>query len=793
MVFGDCASGTEAKAMVTPARPSWPAVALLCLSMTGAWTGLAAAQAPAPAPDSRARAALEQVVTTARKRNEDVQSVPGTISVLDAPLLRKLGVESLDDLAVAAPNLLVAPDNVSSRTSRITLRSQVQNDTLITLDPAVGLYLDGVYVSRSAGSLLDLVDVERIEVLNGPQGTLYGRNTTGGAITVTANKPTSDFEGRLGAGIGLFTNRPASGNGVNHDLSGVLNLPLGERVAARFVLQSSGRAGYAENTLLDRDADDDRTLSWRASLAWQASDDVDVLLIHDGMRSRGNERMVQVAEIVPAGLDPSCSLADPDPVGAAACAINLFLAGGRWGSAAFDGDPRRGEQNALTLTGEPGRLATDVHGIALITTARLDGLALKNISAWRRLDQFSSFDFDGTRFDIGEAVQTDRQNQVSTEFQVVRDDPGAALDWVAGAIVLRESGRTDNTARALSFLNPTNPFSTTGRGVNSTAGVYGHAVWRFDEVFSLVGGARFTWERKRLVADSRDALVGCLVPDEFNVELASGGCRGEFAKDFSRLTWEAGVNARVSEEAMLFARVSTGFKSGGFNLRARAVKSFEPFKPERVLSVETGLKSAFWDGAGRANLTLFYADYTNIQRTDFTIEGGNLTTFITNAASADVWGGELELDVAASEALRLRGTLGVSVARYRKFDFGGDDFSDKRFPLAPDYSATLAVIYTLPFDWFDADWTFTGDVAWRGRAYEDVANTESLAQNAFGLVNLRLDVAPRGSAVAVALYCRNLTNKTYRVTGTTFLDQLGWAFSQYGEPRRIGMQVDVDW
>jgi iron complex outermembrane receptor protein len=770
-------------------------IVAFCLLTTGIWTGAAKGAEPAAgaAPVRPEFANVDQVVTTARRREETAQAVPGTITVLPEELMNRLGVESLDDLSVIAPNLLIAPDNVSNRASRITLRSQVQNDTLITVDPAVGLYLDGVYVARSAASLLDLVDVERVEVLNGPQGTLYGRNTTGGAISLIANKPTREFEGRIRAGIGMYTDKPGSGNGVNHDVSAVLNVPLSDKLAARFVVQGVGSAGYSENTFLDRDLDDDRTISWRASVAWQVNDDVDVLLIHDGMRSRGHERLSQVAEIVPAGLDPNCSLADPNPVNSTACAINLFLTGGQWGAAALDGDPRRNEQNELLLTGEPGRLAADVQGVALITTARLDGMILKNISAWRHLDQYSSFDFDGTPFDIGEAVQTDDQNQLSTEFQLMGDNPGAALEWIIGAIYLHESGRTDNVARAASFLNPTNPFTATGRGENSTAGIYGHAVWKLDDVFSLVGGARFTWERKRLTADSRDALVGCLVPPELNEDLATGGCRGEFGKDFTRVTWEAGLNAQVAEHALLFAKVATGFKSGGFNLRAKSELSFEPFKPEHVLSVEGGVKSSFLDGKALANLTLFYADYTNIQRTDFTMEGGNITTFITNAAAANVWGGELETELVAHESLRLRGTLGVSIARYRSFDFGGQDFSDKRFPLAPDFSAGIAAIYTLPIDWLGADWTLTGDFTWRSRAYQDVANTASLAQPAFGLLDLRLDVELQETPVTVSVFCRNATNKLYRTTGTSFLDQLGWAFSQYGEPRRIGMQVDVAW
>jgi iron complex outermembrane receptor protein len=778
--------------MVTNANPLRSAVACISLLFAGSlWVvdeSAAAAQPPAGLSG-----VIEQVITTARKREENAQRVPGTISVLPQDLMRHLGVESLDDLSVIAPNLLVAPDNVSSRTSRITLRSQVQNDTLITVDPAVGLYLDGVYVARSAGSLFDLVDVARVEVFNGPQGTLYGRNTTGGALSITSNRPTDSFEGSLSAGIGMYTDGPGSHNGVNHDVAAVLNLPFSDKLAGRFVFQSSGRAGYSENTLLGLDLDNDRTLSWRASVLWTPNDDVDVLLIHDGMRSRANERLAQAAQIVPAGLDPNCNPAAPDPVASTACAANLFITGGQWGNAAFDGDPRRNEQNSLVLTGEPGRIATDVQGLALVTTVRFDGVTLKNISAWRRLEQFSSFDFDGTRFDLGEAVQTDTQTQLSTEFQLSNTRQDTAVDWLVGVIALREHGRSDNIARALSFLNPTNPFTATGRGVNSTVGLYGHVIWRLDEVFSLVGGGRFTWERKELTADSRDALVGCLVPDPLNEDLATGGCRGEFAKDFSRFTWELGVNAQVSEDLLLFAKVSTGFKSGGFNLRATTQKAFEPFRPERVLSVESGFKSDFWEGRGRANLTIFYARYADIQRTDFTIEGGSLTTFITNAARANVWGGELEMDVVVTEGLRLRGVLGISVGRYKRFDFGGLDFSDKRFPLSPDVSAGLGAVYTLPTDALDAAWTLSASYVWRSRTYDDVANTASLAQPAYGLLDLALEIGLRSRPVAISLFCKNVTNKTYRVTGTTFLDQLGWAFSQYGEPRRVGMKVDVDW
>ncbi|MBI1181301.1 MAG: TonB-dependent receptor [Alphaproteobacteria bacterium] len=779
--------------MVTNASPLWSAVAFISLLTTGAWVGGAepawAAAKEEPRPHG---AVLEEIITTARKRVENVQHVPGTITVLPELLLSHYGIDSLDDLSVVAPNLIIEPDNVSSRTTRITLRSQVQNDTLISVDPAVGLYLDGVYVARSAGSLFDLVDVERVQVLNGPQGTLYGRNTTGGAITISARKPEPEFGGRVTAGIGMYTDGPGSHNGVNHDVSAVLNVPFSSKLAGRFVFQTSGRAGYSENTLLNRPLDNDQSLSWRASFAWQVSDDVDVLLIHDGMHSRGNERLAQVSQIIPAGLDPHCSLADPDPASGAACAINLILTNGQWGKAALDGDPRRNQQNALVQTGQPGRLATDVQGLALITTAHLGGVVLKNISAWRHMQMYSSFDFDGTAFDIGEAIQTDKQHQLSTEFQLANAHENARIDWLVGAIYLYESGRTDNHARALAYLNPTNPFSTTGRGVNRTAGIYGHVIAHLNDVFSLVGGARFTWEQRNLTADSSDAL-GCTVPPELNLDLATGGCRGEFSKDYTQVTWEAGANAQLSPQTMVFAKVSTGFRSGGFNLRAKTVRSFEPFRPEKVLSVDTGVKTSFLDGAGRANLTLFYANYTDIQRSDFTIEAGNLTTFITNAAQANVWGGELELDVAATSALRLRGTLGVSIARYRKFDFGGQDFSMKRFPLSPDVSAGIGIVYTLPLDLLDADWTVTGDYNWRSTVYDDVANTPSLTQPAFGLLDLRLDIAAHGPPVTLSLFCKNATNKTYRVTGSTFLDQLGWAFSQYGEPRRIGMQVDVTW
>ncbi|MFN3230675.1 MAG: TonB-dependent receptor [Alphaproteobacteria bacterium] len=744
-------------------------------------------------PRATALPVYDQIVTTARKREETAQSVPGTIAVLPQMLLQRLGIQDMDELDAVAPNLYVAPDNVSTRTSRITLRSQIQNDTLITVDPAVGLYLDGVYVARSAGGLLNLLDVERVEVLNGPQGTLYGRNTTGGAIGIIANKPGPDFEGFVDVTLGTYTNKPGSSNGIRHDYAGMINAPLSDKSAVRLVFQSTNRGGFGENTLLDRDLQDENSLFWRASFSLEASDRLSFLLVHDGMRARAGELLSQVSEIIPAGLNPLCNPFDPNPVNAGACAANLFLTGGQWGSAALDGDPRRNQQNVLQLTGEPGEIESDVYGVSLTTTLELDSVTIKNITAWRELDQFSSFDFDGTQFDIGEAVQTDEQEQFSSEMQLYGGGPDAMIDWIIGAIYFYEDGRTDNVARVLSFLNPTNPFETTGKGINESVGLFGQASVKLSDVFSVVGGLRYTWEKRELIADSRDALVGCLVPPELNIDLATGGCRGAFSETFSKVTWEAGLNAQLDDNTLLFFKVSTGFKSGGFNLRASSVQAFEPFRPENILNFELGVKTTFMDGRGRANLTLFYADYKDIQRTDFIIESGNLSTVITNAASADVYGGELEIDVLATDNLQFRGTLGVSIARYNEFFFAGADFSDRRFPLSPDYSFSIAMIYQLPVDWLSSDWTFTSAFNYRGKAYLDIANTESLMQNGYGLLDLRLDIELQKSPVVISLFAKNVTNKTYKVSGTTFLDQVGFAFNHYGQPRQIGLQARLNW
>ncbi len=771
-------------------------IAGLAMTMMG-WSALSEAPLAQNTPDTGAEplsaAVMDVVVTTARKREEAAQSVPGTVAVLPQALLGRLSVQDMDELDAIAPNLYVAPDNVSTRTSRITLRSQIQNDTLITVDPAVGLYLDGVYVARSAGGLFNLLDVERVEVLNGPQGTLYGRNTTGGAIGIIANKPRQDFEGFIDVTLGTYTNAPGSKNTIRHDFAGMLNAPLSDKAAVRLVFQSTNRGGFGQNTLLDRDLQDENNLVWRASVSLEASDRVSFLLVHDGMQARAGELLSQVSEIVPGGLDPACDLASPIPSAAFACAINLFLTGGQWGAAALDGDPRRNQQNILQLTGEPGEIKADVYGVSLTTEIDLDSVTIKNITAWRTLDQFSSFDFDGTQFDIGEAVQTDEQDQISSELQIYGGGPDTTVEWMLGAIYFYEDGRTDNVARSLSFLNPTNPFETTGKGINESIGIFGHATVRLSDIFSFVGGLRYTWEKRQLIADSRDALFGCLVPPSLNVELGSGGCRGEFSETFSKVTWEAGINAQLSEDVLAFFKVSTGFKSGGFNLRASTVAAFDPFRPENILNFEIGIKSTFMDGRGRANLTIFYSDYKDIQRTDFTIESGNLSTFISNAASADVWGGELELDFLPTDNLQLRGTLGVSIARYNTFDFGGLDFSDRRFPQSPDYSFSLAMIYTLPVDWLSSDWTFTSAFNFRGKAYMDVANTESLMQKAYGLLDLRLDIEMQKTPVTISLFAKNVTNKTYRVTGTTFLDQIGFAFNHYGQPRQVGLQARVNW
>ncbi len=376
---------------------STPALSLLLFSMQNAITVAQVLPTP-PATAMRDPAVLEEVVVTAQRREERLQAVPISASALTTEQLERAQISSLDALQFATPNLTNAPNQTSRTSTSLAMRGLFERDVTPTIDPTVGLYLDGVYIARMTGANLNLMDMQRVEVLRGPQGTLFGRNTIGGAISLIPNRPKMRFEGQLKGTVGNYGST---------ELSAVVNMPFADdRYAVRVVAAHAKHRGYGRNVLLGADLNDDNTEYARTQLRFAPSDRLDLNVAFDYSRINTGSQLQSLLYV-----SPDATLL---PVILGIATDNL---------AKYVNPVAR-----TVLSDHAGSVSTRVWGASGTLRIDLAHLSIKSISAYRALEAraFDS-DQDGTPYDLGVIVfRNDRQRQLSQEFQLYGT---ASVDW----------------------------------------------------------------------------------------------------------------------------------------------------------------------------------------------------------------------------------------------------------------------------------------------------------------------------------------------------------------------------
>ncbi|MCK9544697.1 MAG: TonB-dependent receptor plug domain-containing protein [Novosphingobium sp.] len=342
------------------------------------------------ASESAESTGVQDIIVTATRRSERLQDVPVAVTALSSTALSNQGIDSVQDVQRATPSLSISPFPGDPGTASVSLRGLVATDALPTIDPAVGLYLDGVYIARATGANLNLIDVERVEVLRGPQGTLFGRNTIGGAINIISKKPTQDFEGEVSAGYGNYD---------AWNISGVINAPVSDRIAVRFAASHSQRDGYAKSSLTGRDLAPDNTEYLRGQIAIQLTDNWDVLLSADysDTRFKGGQWVTPVAQTgTAAAIVNSQAPADDSPA-------DYFLPFSKNPPSQVDGHYRN-----------------TVWGVGGTITGEIDDITFRAIIGYRNLDKYlAGNDLDGSPYTLLQQIYgLDTQHQVSTEFQL---------------------------------------------------------------------------------------------------------------------------------------------------------------------------------------------------------------------------------------------------------------------------------------------------------------------------------------------------------------------------------------
>lgn len=725
-------------------------IAIACaLVAPAAWAQDASTTSTDPARSASATN-LDTVVVTARKREETLQDVPVAVTAFTADALDTLDVEDISDLDSQVPNLTIYAARGSSSTVTAYIRGIGQSDPLWGVDPGVGIYLDDVYIARPQGALLDVFDVQRIEVLRGPQGTLYGKNTIGGAIKYVSRGLSQETEG-----FGSITVGTNSQLDVKAGIGGsVGNGALRGRVA----VASLNRDGYGENLVTDQQVSDKEILAARAELGAYVSEDFDIHVNMDWMDDQSGVR--------------GAKMLAPNPLNA------LFPQYGAFPPLDDRYDVRNGMPNIND---------TSMKGISAAANWRInDDFSLKYVIAKRESDTETNIDFDLTTAPITDVKAFYSDEQVSNELQVNYDAGGRArgvmglygFDGEAGGQVLNN------------FLNAS--FGDT-QGTVYTESVALYADWTFDltDSLHLDVGARYTDEDKRAVVLNRAYANG-----SFTTPIATVS---DFDKtiNFKNTSPKVALNYDVTPDIMVYGSASRGFKSGGYNIRANAVavpSSAEPFDDEVVDSYEIGSKMAFLDQSLFLNLAAFHNRYKDIQLSVFTAYDSNgdgvddaFFGDFTNAGEGTVNGLEVEYQWLPTTNWSINGNLAWLDTGYDEFITSGVNVADdQKFTNAPEFSGAINVEYRIPL-------SNGGDIATRigysyqSEVYPTTDLSEAIKQDGYGLLSAGV-IWNANEDLSFALQGKNLLDEEYRTTGYN-IPVLGILTGFYGAPREISLSA----
>lgn len=743
---------------------------LTCALSALSLPGQAGAQEGTTASDG-----IEDIVVTARRVEENLQTTPVAVTAMTGQMLEDRGIKDVTELSGSTPNLVLQASgaNGSSKTPAIFLRGLGQADNVLTADPAVGLYLDGVYIARNTGAILDLVDLERVEILRGPQGTLFGKNTIGGAINLVSQKPSDSFDASAELTAGNYSRIAGKA---------MVNLPIGENLALRLSGYANKQDGYIDLVNYPgREFGDDKTWGGRGQLRWRPANNLTVDLAVDYSSTHNTGAPAVLLGTYPSALTPTFYnlLFSGDP----SC---MTPAGQQSNSACFGpvqvpADPRVSKATFFSRSLEKIDPVNsfDALGVNLTLNWEISSLTINSITSYRRFR--SDYSGDGGLFG-GLFFQTsaDRQDaeQYSQEIQI----SGQALDdrfkWLVGGYFFYEYtfSHVDvlSALAAAPFLGTTYPLLTDNAEPTHTYNVaaFGQATFDLTSWLHLTGGLRWTYEKK-------DAFL-VLLP------AAPQGLEGELT--VRRVTPLVTLAADLAPGLFAYATYSEGFRSGGFPPRIIGqVSSIPDYGPESAKSYEVGFKADLLSNKLRANVAVFKTDYTDFQgpgtRTDLVPPFGT----VINAGDARIKGVELELVAAPSRYVRIDASVSHLDTRLTRADPTLNEEGvpvpvGKRLPFSPAWKASAGTSVTVPFS-DGSEIVLRGDVSLTDRIYYSLMNERDVSQESVILVNAGVTYRFDNERLELGVNVKNLTDSSYYTSISRSRDTTGTLTAILSPPR----------
>ena len=730
-----------------------PIIALLTSLSPAAW----GQQASGPGN----KFALEEVIVTAQKREQSLLDVGINVSVVNESQIRDLRINNVTDIVLFTPNAAVK-EFVPGLMPIITIRGVGLNDFNAANNPATGVYIDEVALSSLALLSSDFYDLERMEVLKGPQGTLYGRNSTAGALNITTAKP--DFEGTKGRLAGTV------GDYDLVEIEGMLNAPLTDDLGMRLAVKGINQGeGFYDNDLVGHDIGEREVAMGRAQLLWALSESTEALLKIEGQRARSELGSPQFFGVLPTADTSDCP-------GRPECANFL-------GYSDTSDDPFRGSWSV----NPDYDLNQAMYTLRLVSD--LDFAQLTSVTGYIDFDRSYSTDVDASPFRITDFKNSDDVKQFSQELRLTGDND--LLAWQLGLFYANDKIETTYDGDLQDLLNTTSKSSSDLEATSMAA--FANGEWNLTDTLALVTGLRYTYEKK-----SNDGFTEDLVSEPPGSQLTGApfgtgpitlAAIDETINDDS-VDWRVALNWHTSDDSLTYASISQGTKSGGFFTGvATTPVQLQPYDKEQLVAYEIGVKGKVDEAGLRYEMSVFYYDYEDVQSYIRDNSGDLPTQRLGNIGGADIYGVDLLLTWQPRGVPGLGFTLGGG---YLDTEVGSFESSDgvvpsgNELPDAPEFSALLDVRYG-----FDLSGETSAEIAvgaqYQDSVFRDVVNDPLLKSDSYWLINARASIY-LGQNWEFALWGRNLDDEEYTTQGLSQLS-LGNGYRVYGAPRTYGFSA----
>ncbi|HEY3812511.1 MAG TPA: TonB-dependent receptor [Caulobacteraceae bacterium] len=738
-------------------------VVLLSGAAWGASSTLALAAAPAPDPS----VTVGEVVVTARRTSESLQKTPVSVTAISQKQLDAQGATDTTDLQGSVPNMNIVHGRGQADSTNIYIRGVGQPDALQTFDPAVGVYVDDVYYPRIVGSMFDLLNLKDIEVLRGPQGTLYGKNTIAGALKIDTQLPDSTFHSGFDLSLGNY-------DSVN--IKGFVQGPVSDTLSLGLSALSETHDGYVKDTLNGRSYDTEDTQSVRGQAVWKPSNDFSLVLSAD---------YTHEAPHLTAG-QPTSTISD-----AFGIPLEVITNPPKW-------DWKTSLSNSL-----PNKEPLDAGGVSATATWNVsDAFTIKSITAFRHLQYDYFIDIDATPLQVGDVQVAVKDDTFSEELQF--DYKSGAWNVVSGLYYLNEHIISNQDAYANDYI--ANPFpifaaSTFLRTIHDdlrteSYAAYANAIYAVNDNLHISAGVRITDESKKY------AFTTSTFSDN---PLFDGTYTPAFLQDPK--TWVnvspmVSIDYQVTPAAMIYARIAEGFQSGGFNGRSDSASTgLLPYGPETLWSYEAGFKTDWFEHKLRLNGDVFYNDYRNFQASVGTFQPGpgginTAVDAVINAGGLSISGAELELTAAPTEHLRFDAEIGYLDAKYTRFNdttyITASNPTGSRTWMTPAFSPKWTIRLGPSYSWDLAGGhlTLSDQAVYHSSMAIAIDNASpsmqrfpGMFQPAYWVDDAQLVWNSADDRYSLGLYAKNIGNQVYRTDAENFATVGGIMTDYYGDPR----------